>query len=140
MPAAFYVYKKEDTMIDAPHVRVLVVEDEPSVRFSLAGFLEDFNFDVLMAGTAEEALTLIKGEPFQVAIVDVRLPGMDGDAMILKAHEISPSMHFIIYTGSVNYKLSEDLKNIGTRSEYVFPKPQRDLAVFLGAIEDLLKS
>ena len=126
-------------MTDNSSVRVLVVEDEPSVRSSLAGFLEDYDFDVAMAETAEEALDIMADEPCHVAIVDIRLPGMDGDALILKAHEISPSMNFIIYTGSVNYKLSEDLKNIGTRSEYVFPKPQRDLTVFVGAIQELLK-
>ena len=126
--------------MDILPVRVLIVEDEPSVRFSLAGFLEDFNFDVLTAETAEEALELMVKEPCQVAIVDIRLPGIDGNEMILKAHEMIPNMRFIIYTGSLDYRLSEDLKSIGTKPEHVFPKPQQDLSVFVGAIQELMVS
>ncbi len=139
-PIKSHAFKKEDDMTDTAPVRVLVVEDEPSVRHSLAGFLEDYDYDVSMAETAEEALELIAEKPCQVAIVDIRLPGIDGDAMILKAHEMKPAMRFIIYTGSVDYHLSEDLKRIGTRSEHVFPKPQQDLTVFVGAIQTLLSS
>jgi len=120
--------------------RVLIVEDEPSVRYSLAGFLEDYNFDVLTAETAEEALELMAEEPCHVAIVDIRLPGIDGNALILKAHEIIPDMRFIIYTGSIDYRLSEDLKRIGTKPEHVFSKPQQDLSVFVGVIQELLSS
>jgi len=127
-------------MVDNSPVRVLVVEDEPSVRHSLAGFLEDYDFDVSMAETAEKALALMAEKPCQVAIVDIRLPGIDGDAMILKAHEMMPSMRFIIYTGSVEYRLSEDLKRIGTKPEHVFPKPQKDLTVFISVIQELLSS
>ena len=127
-------------MIDNSLVRVLVVEDEPSVRHSLAGFLEDYDFDVSMAETAEDALELMAEQPCHVAIVDIRLPGIDGDAMILKAHEMMPTVHFIIYTGSVEYRLSEDLKRIGTKPEHVFLKPQQDLTVLVDAIQDLLRS
>ena len=127
-------------MTNISPVRVLVVEDEPSVRHSLAGFLEDYDFDVSTSETAEKALELMTEQPCHVAIVDIRLPGIDGDALILKAHEMMPTVHFIIYTGSVEYRLSEDLKRIGTRPEHVFLKPQQDLTVLVDAIQNLLKS
>ncbi len=126
-------------MTERPIIRVLVVEDEPSVRNSLKGFLEDYEFDVSIAESAEEALALLaEVPPCHVAIVDIRLPGMNGDAMILKAHEKWPKIHFIIYTGSADYHLSEDLKHIGINYAHVFFKPQQDLSVFVKAIQDLL--
>jgi len=125
-------------MNENPFVRVLVVEDEPSVRHSLSGFLEDYKFEVLAAESAEKALELLAIGPCHVAIVDIRLPGMNGDAMILQAHEITPEMRFLIYTGSADYNLPEDLKHIGIGYEHVFFKPQKDLSVFVKAIFDLL--
>jgi CheY-like chemotaxis protein len=66
--------------------RVLVVDDEPSIRNSLVEFLQDFQFDVLSADSAEGALDLIARLPIDVAVVDIRLPRLDGDSLILQAH------------------------------------------------------
>jgi len=118
--------------------QVLIVEDEASVRQSLAGFLEDFDFDISMAESSEEAFEIMAQKSFHVAIVDIRLPGMNGDAFILKAHEILSSMRFLIYTGSTEYQLSDVLKTIGLKKEHIYLKPQRDLSVFVKGIRDLL--
>ncbi len=125
-------------MPDNRITRVLIVEDEASVRHSLAGFLEDFDFDITMAESSEDALEILAEKSFHVAIVDIRLPGMNGDAFILKANEILPAMRFIIYTGSTEYKLLDALKTVGLSKAHIFLKPQRDLSVFVKAIKDLL--
>jgi DNA-binding NtrC family response regulator len=118
-------------------VRVLVVDDEPSVRWSLAAFLDDFDFDVRSAESAEEALTSMNEEPCDVAIVDLRLPGMSGDTMILHAHELYPQMRFLIHSGTQAYHLPEELRRIGMRPEHVFLKPQVDLMLIVDAVLDL---
>ena len=125
-------------MSDNPITHVLIVEDEASVRQSLAGFLEDFDFHISMAESSEEALEMLTQKSFHVAIVDIRLPGMNGDAFILKAHEIFPTMRFLIYTGSTEYQLSDVLKAIGLKKEHIYLKPQRDLSVFVTGIRNLL--
>ncbi len=125
-------------MPDNSSTHVLIVEDEASVRHSLAGFLEDFDFNISMAESSEEALEILTEKSFHVAIIDIRLPGMNGDAFISKAHEIQPTIRFIIYTGSTEYQLSQVLKTIGLSKEHIFLKPQRDLSVFVKAIKDLL--
>ncbi len=118
--------------------RVLVVDDEPSIRNSLVEFLEDCQFHVTAADSAESALDLIARSSFQVALVDIRLPKMDGDSLILKAHELNPRLAFIIHTGSVEYKLPEELRNLGISQDQIFLKPQMDLMVFKDAIENLM--
>jgi DNA-binding NtrC family response regulator len=117
--------------------RVLVVDDEPSIRNSLVEFLEDCQFDVTEADSAESALELIARSSFHVALVDIRLPRLDGDSLILQAHEIRPTMSFIIHTGSVEYKLPEALRSLGINPDQVFLKPQMDLMVFKDAIDKL---
>lgn len=116
------------------HIRVLVVDDEPSIRNSLVEYLQDCQFDVSSADSAEDALDLIARLPIDVALVDIRLPKLDGDSLILQAHLMRPRMRFLIHTGSVEYKLTDELKNFGISSEHVFLKPQMDLSVFKEAI------
>jgi len=121
-------------------IRVLVVDDEPSIRNSLVEFLEDCQFDVTAADSAESALDAIERTTIDVALVDIRLPKLDGDSFIVKAHEQFPDMRFLIHTGSVEYKLSEELKRFGVTHEHVFLKPQMDLAVFEKAICELMSA
>lgn len=118
--------------------RVLVVDDEPAIRNSLVEFLEDCQFDVFSADSGEDALDLIALMPIDVALVDIRLPKLDGDSLILQAHQLRPRMRFLIHTGSVEYQLTAELKSCGVTQEHVFAKPQMDLTVFKDAISKLM--
>lgn len=121
-----------------PPTRVVVIDDEPSIRNSLVEFLEDCQFEVLAADSAEGALELIARVPIDVALVDIRLPKMDGDSLILQAHLLRPRMRFLIHTGSMAYKLPDELKTVGVAQEHIFLKPQMDLSVFADAICKLM--
>ena len=115
-------------------VRVLVVDDEMAIRVSLAGFLEDHGFQTLLAESAEEALEVLAAESVHVAIVDIRLPGMDGHTLIIEAHKLMPSLRFLIYTGSADYHLPQPLADIGLGAEHIFRKPLVDLGVLADAV------
>ncbi len=58
--------------------RILIVDDEPGIRESLAGVLEDEDFDTAAAASGEQCLELLERESFDVALVDVWMPGLDG--------------------------------------------------------------
>lgn len=120
--------------------RVLVVDDEPSIRNSLVEFLQDYQFDVLATDSAEGALDLIALNPVDVAVVDIRLPKLDGDSLIVQAHRIRPRMRFLVHTGSVDYQLTDELKRFGVTQAHVFSKPQADLSVFVDAICQLMST
>jgi DNA-binding NtrC family response regulator len=117
--------------------RVLVVDDEEAIRINLVAFLEDEGFHVAGAGTGEEALSMLGEDSFDASLVDMRLPGMDGNAFILRAHTLRPSLKFIIYTGSVSYVVPPELKAIGVRRKHVFFKPLNDMTLLSNAIMDL---
>jgi len=61
-----------------PAWKVLVVDDEPAFRLTLAAGLSLEGFEVGSAGSAPEALELIEKRRFDVALVDLMMPGMHG--------------------------------------------------------------
>ncbi len=122
-----------------PAVSIMVVDDEASVRESLSAFIEDRGFDVLSASSAEDALEKLGRNRVDIVIVDMRLPGMDGNSFIRKAYNNWPEVKFLVYTGSTNYSLPLSLADIGIRTEDVFRKPLHDMNVFIDAINRLSK-
>lgn len=119
---------------DKTPVQVLVVEDEAHIRTSLIQYLEDLGFRALSCESAEEALEILAGTPVDVAVVDIRLPKMDGNSLILRAHKIRPGTKFLIHTGSTGYKLPRSVEDLGVTREDIFNKPLPDLGVIAEAI------
>jgi len=124
-------------MKDFSSIHVLIVDDEPAICMSLTAFLEDYGFNASSADSAEEALKLMKENSYDVCIVDLRLPGMSGEDLILKARKHYPEQRQIIYTGSISYNLSTKLQEIGIRPEHVFLKPVRVLSLLVKCIKTL---
>jgi len=120
------------------NARVLVVDDEAAVRNNLVAFLEDEGFEVREAESGEAALQLLEQEDFAVGIIDLRLPGMDGDALIIATSSRKPSMKFLVHTGSSTYALPPALIDIGMTPEDVFRKPINDMGLLADAIRRLL--
>ncbi|VGO21289.1 response regulator [Pontiella sulfatireligans] len=123
-------------MIDYSTIHVLVIDDEPAICMSLTAFLEDYGFKASSAESAEEALDLMKNNVYNICIVDLRLPGMSGEDLIVCARERYPAQRHIIYTGSISYNLSEKLQELGMRPEHVFHKPVRVLSLLVKCIKE----
>ncbi len=77
---------------------VLVVDDEKVVRSIITEILSS-TYDVVTAVDAESAFELLADNDFAVAIVDLKLPGMDGIEFIKKTREASPDVVCIVLTG-----------------------------------------
>ena len=58
--------------------KILVVDDEDNIRLLYQEELRDAGYEVLLAGTAEEALEKIEEDPPDLITLDVKLPGMNG--------------------------------------------------------------
>jgi DNA-binding NtrC family response regulator len=121
-------------------VRILVLDDEEVVRDNLRAFFEDEGFDVLPAGTAEEALKVLTEEPVDVAIVDVRLPVMNGTEFILQAHTAHPALKFIIYTGSPDFTVTPYLTEAGVQAGEIISKPLFDMKVLSDSVRRLTET
>lgn len=81
--------------------RVLLVEDEPMIRFHVATSLQDSGFETVEATDGEEALqALDAARPIQVLLTDITLPGdMDGFGLIERIGELYPELPIIMMSG-----------------------------------------
>ncbi len=79
--------------------RLLIVDDEEGIRFSLRGILEDEGHAVLEAASAEEGLDFLENEAVDLMFLDIWLPGMDGLAMLEKVHALYPSLPVLMISG-----------------------------------------
>ncbi|GIU80607.1 MAG: sigma-54-dependent Fis family transcriptional regulator [Bryobacteraceae bacterium] len=71
--------------------RILIVDDEPGIRESLAGILQDEGFAAEAVGTGEECLEKLAADCFDAVLLDVWLPGMDGLAVLERVREAPPA-------------------------------------------------
>jgi len=119
---------------------ILVVDDEEMVRENLKAYLEDEGLVVTAVDSGENALHYVRnGGNFAVCIMDMRLPGMDGNASIRSLHALCPKMKFIIHTGSSDYSLPGDLYAIGLNDGQVYLKPLIDMAPLAAAVCTLVE-
>lgn len=118
---------------------ILVVDDDPAILLNTSAYLEDEGYAVLQANTARNALSVVEQEKPSIAIIDMRLPDMNGNELILQARTLNPKMRFIIHTGSTDYVLPQSLLDIGISQEHVIHKPVVDMKIFTTVIADLLE-
>ena len=78
---------------------VLVVDDEPMVRKSLALALERAGANVITAADGQEALTRFREQKSAVIFCDVKMPGMDGFALLRSVKRLDPSTPVVLITG-----------------------------------------
>lgn len=123
----------------ASHIKVLVLDDEPSIRDSLCEYLRDFGYDVRTAKSAEEAMELMELEEPDVAIVDIRLPGMDGDRMIQLCSKEMPNLQYLVHTGSVAFSVHDELEALGITDQSILRKPVLNMSKFVDSIDSLVE-
>ena len=78
--------------------KLLIVDDEPSVCYSLEKRLRSETLEVLTAGTARQGLRLVEEHHPDVVLLDVRLPDQSGLDAFDRMHELEPQLPVIIIT------------------------------------------
>ena len=68
--------------------RILVVDDEPGIRQSLSGILEDDGYSVEAVESGEACLAALPGGGFELVLLDIWLPGVDGMEVLARIQEI----------------------------------------------------
>ncbi|GAB6887615.1 response regulator [Desulfothermus okinawensis JCM 13304] len=117
--------------------KILVIEDERGVSETLSLLLEDYDIECKIAASGEDGLELLKREKFRLALVDIRLPGMNGVQFIEQAKQLDPHMHFLILTGSMDFHIT-DISHIGKVRKRIFHKPVLDFSELVEEILSLL--
>lgn len=113
---------------------ILIVDDDIWVCSNLQAYFEDEGFQVEVATSGEQGLELMRGICPDLAIVDMRLPMMDGNEFIFRANQLNDGMRFLIHTGSVEYEMPEVVKDISNVSRHIFYKPLSNMGLLLDEV------
>jgi len=96
-----------------PEHTVLVVDDEPIVRESIRDWLTEAGYRVATAETGEQALELVKTQDFSVLVVDLRLPGKTGLAVLAAIKEERPWIKSIVITAYPSSETAQEARRLG---------------------------
>jgi len=79
--------------------QLLLVDDEPNIRQPLARALSLKGYDVQEAGAGYEALTLLQHTPFDLMVLDMHMPDLDGVEVMREARRLHPNLLILVLTG-----------------------------------------
>ncbi|WP_043312107.1 response regulator [Pseudomonas sp. ML96] len=90
---------------------ILLVEDDDVVRFLTVEILEEFGYQVQALGDANSALELLRsGEPCDLLMSDVGLPGLSGRELVEAARELRPTLPVLFASGYSEPGLLDDIR------------------------------
>jgi two-component system, NtrC family, response regulator AtoC len=116
--------------------RVLIVEDDEVFLRPLRRAIELGGFEVLTAGSGEEALDLLKREDVDLALTDQRLPGMDGVAVVRRLKAEHPEVGVVVMTAYGTIGAAVEATRLGAEDYLVKPfEPDEILLVLRRALE-----
>ena len=98
---------------------VLCVDDEPSILSALKRVLRAEDCKVLQAGSGAEAIAVLEQHPVDVVVSDMRMPGMDGAALLAQVRARWPATARILLTGYADMKATVAAINEGQIYRYI---------------------
>lgn len=87
-----------DLNIDNSSFKILVIDDDQSIRKTLTGYLKKLNYDVYSAANGIEGIELANSELPDLVITDIKMPEADGFEVLKKVKEIDSRIHVIMMT------------------------------------------
>ena len=116
--------------------RLLIVDDDSGMTETLADILSDMGHDVDMAGDGYRAIEMIETNAYDVVLMDVKMPGINGVETFKRVKHISPSTKFIMMTA---YSLEDLLNEALEEGAYgIFYKPL-DIDKVINLIEQAVR-
>jgi DNA-binding response OmpR family regulator len=114
---------------------ILVVDDENAARRSLADILRLEGYEVTDVEDGPSALESLESQTFDLMLLDIRMPGMDGIEVMQKAIEISPDTQIIMLTAHGSMESAIESLRFGAHDYLIKPSsPQEILSSVAGAL------
>jgi DNA-binding NtrC family response regulator len=99
-------------------LRMVVVEDDPLLRDTLALFFRTKGCPILAFGSAEEAMPVLEAKPPDIVICDQWLPGMDGLTLLKRIGTLAPDAGRVLFSANLNTQVAEEGRRDGI-NEYL---------------------
>jgi DNA-binding NtrC family response regulator len=118
------------------HARILVVDDDENIRKSLKAILSDEGYTVDVAVNGSEAILKTDSTAYNVALIDIRLPDMEGVELLARMRDTVPKVRKIIVTGYPS--MQNAIAALNRKADAYIVKPV-DVEKLLSTIREQLK-
>ena len=116
---------------------ILIVEDDANIRETLETILQQKGYNTDIAENGREAIQKSKAKFFNLALLDIKLPDMEGTKLLTSMHENSPKMMKIMITGYPSLENAVEALNYGADAYIIKPvKPEMLLALIREKLEE----
>jgi response regulator NasT len=115
-------------------MRILVAEDEPIIRLGLKAMLQELGHEVTVAANGQEALAMARRQPFDIAILDIRMPYTDGLQAAATLSRISP-MPILFLTAYSEQTLIDEASALPIHGYLVKPVTPEQLKASIAVAE-----
>jgi len=116
--------------------KILVVDDEKHIRDSCIRLLQRKRYDAEGAESGLEALEKISKEVYDLVLLDVRMPGMDGIEVLRRAKKLAPKISVLMLTGHGTLDTASEAMELGAAGFIRKPIAIEDLAESIDAVLD----
>ena len=117
-------------MVMGENIKILLIEDNPGDAYLIEEHLEEFasfSYEFKNVGTLNEALTVLKKQPYDVILLDLELPDSYGINTFLSVHNQNPVIPIIILTGLDDEKIRSYALKKGA-SDFLVKGKRRQIA------------
>jgi len=115
---------------------ILIVDDDVDVLESLKGILRSNGYSVDTAKTGREAIERSEARFFNLALLDIKLPDMEGTELLTRMHRETPRMMKVMVTGHPSLENAVEAVNLGADAYIIKPVDPDEL---LEVVEDKLR-
>ena len=116
----------------APASRILMVDDEPDVLAGLELVLGRNGYQVVGVASGEEALDRLDGEPFELVITDLQMPGIHGHDFVRVLVERWPDTPVVVLTGHGAVTTAVEMMRLGAADYLLKPIDPQELLIRIG--------
>ena len=99
-------------MMEGP-LRILLADDEEIVHLTIGDYLRESGYRVDEARDGVSALKAIETNGYDLALIDIRMPGTDGFSLLDRAREVRPEMKMVVITGHGDVDMSGHALRLG---------------------------
>ncbi len=121
--------------MNKPKAHILIVDDEADLRTLLRHILTAQGYQITDAEDGEEAIELIKRQKFDIALLDIQMPNINGIQVLKYIKDHSPQTKAVMLTGYADLKHAMEAKEFGARDFIGKPYKLEDV---LSTIEHIL--
>jgi len=116
---------------------ILIIEDDPFLRFTLAAYLEDSGFTCLQASDGEAGLEAFAAHHPDLVVTDLRMPKLDGLEVVARLLREAPGLPVIVLSRASDETTAKQALALGARA--CLSKPVPDLGGFEKALRAMLQ-